>query len=161
MPTLDDKAVALVSEVKTALTRATPQLAANGLKVESVRLDLEASLEVSAGGKVSLFKILTLEAKHTRAETQTICITLKPPTADREAFDSLPGIGDTLQQAIVVIAAATKEAAETEPALELTEAEVTLEIAVTNDGSIEVFVEGSGVQGNTHRLTIGLAALED
>src|SRR5262249_45460998 len=70
MSTLDEKAIALVSEVKTALTRAAPQLAANGLKIESVRLDLEASLELTAGGKVSLFKILTLEAKHTRAETQ-------------------------------------------------------------------------------------------
>jgi hypothetical protein len=153
MAHLDVQATELIKEVKAALGRATPQIRASGLKVTSVKLDLEATLEIDAGGKISLFKILTLEAKRSRTETQTISVTLKPPTAER---DLQPTIGDTLEQAITVIAAAAKEAADQPPELKLDQAEVSLQVAVTNDGSVEVFVEGEAKQGNTHTLTISL-----
>jgi hypothetical protein len=153
MAHLDELATKLIAEVKSALTRAAPQLAANGLVVTRVKLDLEATLELDAGGKISLFKILTLEAKHERTETQTICVTLQPPGAHA---DLLPTLEDTLDQAIVVIAAAAKEASDEPPALVLDEAEVSHQVAVTNGGSVEVFVEGAAKQGNTHTLTITL-----
>jgi NTP-dependent ternary system trypsin peptidase co-occuring protein len=159
MEHLDERATTLIREVKSALALAAPELEENKLRVDSVKLDLEATIELDAGGKVSLLKILTLEAKHTHTETQTIAVTLKPPSAGEASRQNLlPTIGDELEQAIVVIAAAAKEAATEPPALALQDAEVALEVAVTNEGNVEVFAEGSGKEGNTHTLTIGLKA---
>ena len=106
---LDKWGSKLIAEVKTALTNAAPVLSANGLKIESVKLDLEATLELSGGVKFTLFKILTFEAKHTRTDTQTITVTLKPPEGKVLASEDAT-IEDKLTQAIIVIAAAAMEA---------------------------------------------------
>jgi hypothetical protein len=152
---LDKWGSKLISDVKTALTNAAPVLDANHLRIENVKLDLEATLELNGGVKFTLFKILTFEAKHTHTETQTITVKLKPPEVKAENLEDAT-IQDKLTQAIVVIAAAAKEAAASPPELVLDEAEVALEVAITNEGSIEVFAEGSAKEGNMHTLTIGL-----
>jgi hypothetical protein len=158
VPALDANATTLIHEVKRALSRAAPRLAENGLKVEAVTLELEAVLAVEAGVTITLLKILTLGATHTQTETQTITIRLEPPPPVAPVKVLVPTIADELEEAILVIASAAKEAAAAPPELTLVSADVALEVAVTDKGHVEVFIEGEGEKGNTHTLTITLAS---
>lgn len=148
----DDEAVAAVRSIKAAIAESQEDIEDAGLEVSKVELTLETALTKAVGGGFKI-KIISLEGHRTRSDTQTLTLDLTPA----KALEGMgPSLADELRDAIVATAAATKEAAEGEPRFDLDEASVALQVEITKDGKVAVFVEGSGEKGTTHTLTLKL-----
>jgi hypothetical protein len=149
---LDDDAVKAVRNVKNAIAQSQRRLDEAGLAVSKVQLALETALTWEAGVGFKI-KIIDLEATHTHASSQTLTLDLTPGPQ----LEGLgPSLAEELEQAIVATAAATREAAATEPRFGLDEASVALQVAISNDGKVAVFVSGGGEKTTTHTLTVTL-----
>jgi hypothetical protein len=149
----DDEAVKAVQNIKAAIAASQERLENAGLDVSKVELALETALtwEVGVGFKI---KIVDIGAGVTRASTQTLTLDLTPA---KTAFEELGvSIEEALRDAIVASAAAAKEAALTEPRFELDQASVALQIEISKEGKVSVFVEGGGEKATTHTLTLTL-----
>ena len=149
---LDESAVEAVRNVKSAIAQSQSRLDEAGLAVSKVQLALETELTWQAGVGFKI-KIIDLEATHTRARSQTLTLDLTPGPP----LEGLgPSLAEQLEEAIVATAAATKEAASTQPRFRLDEASVALQVAIGNDGKVSVFVSGGGEKKTTHTLTVTL-----
>ena len=153
MAHLDDTAKQLVQTLKTAIAQAADDLETNHLKVKSATLEIDAEFDGAVGGGFSLLKVIELEASRKKATTQTLTITFAPPAPEKAA--GLDAFEDDVKAAIVAISVATNEAA-ADAGLELSEADVSLQVGVTMDGSIKVFAKGEATDVNTQTLTLAL-----
>jgi hypothetical protein len=151
---LDEDAVAAVRNVKTAITKSQQQLADAELSVAKVELELQTALTWTAGVGFTVM-IVDIGATYEHANTQTLTLDLTPAEPELESLGP-PDLADTLSQAIVATVAATKEAADTQPHFQLEEAAVALQVGISKDGKIEVFVKGGGEKATTHTLTLTL-----
>jgi hypothetical protein len=149
---LEEDAVKAVRSIKDAVEQAQLQLEAAGLALAKVELELGTSLTKSAGGAFKL-KIVELGAHRARTDAQTLTLDLTPGPA---AEPMGPSLAEQLQQAIVATASAAAEAAATEPRFDLERAVVALQVSISKDGKVSIFVEGTGEQGTTNTLTLTL-----
>jgi len=149
---LEQDAVNAVRSIKDAVDRAQFRLQEAGLQLTKVELELGISLTTSAGGALKL-KIVELGAHRARTDTQALTLDLTPAPA---AEPMGPSLADQLQEAIVATASAAAEAASTEPQFDLEQAVVALQVSITKDGSVSVFVEGSRELESSHTLTVTL-----
>jgi hypothetical protein len=138
--------------MKDAVTRSQRQLADAGLEITKVELELLTTLSRTAGGALML-KVVEVGAHRTRADTQTLALDLTP-TAVLDIMG--PSLADELQEAIVAAAAASAEAANTQPRFTLDEARIALGVQIAKQGKVSVFVEGSADQEAAHTLTVRL-----
>jgi hypothetical protein len=153
----DTNAVEAIRSIKAAITESQPGLENAGLEVTKVELALATALTKEVGGGFKI-KIIGVEAHHTRADTQTLTLDLTPTKRRLEGLG--PSLADELADAIVATAAAMAEAAAGEPRFDLEEASVALEVEVSNDGKVTIFVEGSGEKASTNTLTLTLKPKE-
>jgi hypothetical protein len=149
----DSDAVEAVRSIKSAIAESQQQLDDAGLEVSKVELALETALTRAVGGGFKL-KIVDIEGHHSRADTQTLTLDLTPIKTQLEGLG--PSLADELANAIVATAEATTEAAASAPRFGLEEASVSLQVEISNDGKVSVFVEGSGEKATTHTLTLTL-----
>ena len=153
----DNAAVEAVRSIKAAISESQERLDASGLEVSKVELALETALTKGIGGEFKI-KVVGIEAHRTRADTQTLTLDLTP--TKRRLEDLGPSLADELADAIVATAAAATEAASTEPRFNLDSAEVALQVEISNDGKVSLFVEGSGALASTNTLTLTLKPKE-
>jgi Trypsin-co-occurring domain 2 len=145
----------LVGELKTAIQQVQGALEANGLRIAEAELKLKVAA-VSSGSVGFSFDIVPIElsAKYERSGTQTITLSLVPKPADVELFAS---VAEELKSAIVAISNAVGKATASPPIFDLQKAEVELEVAVTKEGGVKLFVGGSGSGENAHSMKLTLA----
>jgi hypothetical protein len=156
VPALDEQALNFVREIKAALNAAQRKLRQSGLKITKVDLELQTVVTRAAGGGVTI-KILSIEGHRTQETSQTIALSLVPSAS---AVTLMAGLDEELIEAIEVVARATAEAADTNPAMELTEATITLALSMTDDGKVKLLVEGSGSREHSHTATLTVAPLD-
>lgn len=150
----DTNAVEAIRSIKMAINEADQALERAGLQLAKVELALATALTKEAGAEFKI-KIVGFEAHRSRAETQTLTLDLTP-TAEAPLEKLGVSLADELTEAIVATAAAMAEAADGEPRFDLDQAAVALQIEISNDGKVAVFVEGSGKTASTNTLTITL-----
>jgi hypothetical protein len=151
---LDELAVRLVREVKGAILETADDLAAQGLQVRQVDLELKTRLARQFGGALRV-KIIELSGQVAKEEVQTIMISLVPRP---EALRLMGPVSEELRESVEVISSAVREAAQSAPIFDLDSASVSLEVGVERSGKVSVFLEGSGKRGNTHTITLTLAS---
>lgn len=156
MTDLTMTAVSLVRDMKAALVAATDQLAASGLEVTKVELELHTVIDHSVGGGIEI-KVLEIGGDVTREESNTLSLSLVPSPEGLELMAAAP---EDLIAAIVATSAASWDAANTPPAFDLSESRVELAVGVTKEGNVKFFARGSGSRENTHTMTITLTPVE-
>lgn len=152
MADLDKTARDFIREIKAALQKVQRSLDSEALSIKKLELELKTTVTKIVGGGFSI-KIIDLEAHHQREDEQTLTIALVPAA---DGVDLMAGVSEELTEAILAIAVAAKEAADTEPKFALDEATISIAVGMTNDGKVKVFVEGSGSRENTHTATLTL-----
>ena len=149
---LDQLALRLIGELKEAVLAAQDDLEAEQLTVSAMEIELNTVMERKLGGGLN-FKILHIGGHYDKQETQTLNIALEPnPNATR----TLSAVSDDLREAIPLIASAARQAAASPPSFRLTNAVLTLQVGVTKDGSVSLFVEGEGSRADAHSVKLTL-----
>lgn len=150
--------VDLIRQIKTAIRQAEDRDPDKKLAVAKVDLEIKATFkkEIGASGKITWLPVpIELSAHYKQAEIQTISMTLVP---DQGPVLMGRGVADELADAIQVVRIGVEEAARTTPPFVLKEAVVSLNIASTSDGKVQV-VAGGGIDAeNTHLVKLTLAA---
>jgi hypothetical protein len=147
----DDLAIQMVRDVKAAILRAADDLKQEGLTVSNVSLEIKAVAVKTAEAGLKI-KVLDLSADYKREKTQTITLSMTPT----DAVEPFAPVAEELEEAIAVISRAASEAAAGPPMFDLDQADIALEVGVTKDGEVKVFVGGAGEWQTTHTLTLTL-----
>jgi hypothetical protein len=152
---LDDLAVRLVQEVKGAVTTVQPELERDGLAIDQVDLEMKTTMTKEADGGFT-FKIVDLEGSYSKEDTKTLDISFTPKPQE---LDLLAPVEEELLQAIAAISRAAKEAAQTAPAFDLSDASVAFDVAIHEHGKVKVFVGGAVDRERAHTVTLSLKSV--
>jgi Trypsin-co-occurring domain 2 len=149
---LDDLAVRLLHEVKGAVTNVQPELERDGLAIDQVDLEMKTTVTKTADGGFS-FKIVDLSATVSEAETKTLTMSFAPKPQE---LDTLAPVEEELKEAVRAVSQAAKEAARTEPAFDLADANVGFDVQIDKEGKVKVFVGGDLQHEKAHSVTLSL-----
>lgn len=124
----------LLNQIQRALITVQDSAASENLpKLDSVIVELQTQFKKEGGGGLSLF-VISLGAKASKEEVQTLKLTLKPPKVGAEMPVSAADVHKSLAEAILAAAKGAAAARERKPKLELSELVATIKFVVVASG---------------------------
>jgi hypothetical protein len=145
----------LVKTIKIAIQEAQRSLDVAGLRIENADLEIKTKLVTSVEGGVK-FKVVPvdLSGSYETRSVHTISMSLEPgPVPTLKLFADL---SDELKDAVEAIGNAVREAAQSSPVFQLSEAKVQIEFGITADGGIQFVVGGKGGRDSSQSVTLTL-----
>jgi hypothetical protein len=150
---LDERIVELVREVKSAIVAADTGGDNGGMTVSRVDLELKTTFSGGIGGEAKVFKLVDIGASVSRAQVQTISLSLVPRAG---AVELMHSVDEELKEGIEVVKSAVREAASSAPAFDLREATVSVNMTVDAEGKVRIFFGPEGKWENVHSATLTL-----
>lgn len=143
-----DQLADVVRQLKKAIQEA--QLRTPDIVV--ARADLQIKTTLSGGPGVDFsFHALELSGSYVRSQVQTLTMSLTPRPP---AMELMSPVSDQLADAIAAISTAAREAAVSEPAFDLQDATIELNIGVDKQGKAMIIAGGTVDSANYHTLTL-------
>jgi hypothetical protein len=152
----------VVTELKKAILALAKDAPADGGHIAVTQADITLQAVVTnSGGPDAKFTIfghaIGVKGELSKADTQTIEITLKPKIADAMAF-SAEDVSEKLVEAMRAIRDSVAHASTDDPPFALDTATVELNFELDKSGSIDFVVAGERKTANTHSIKLTLSS---
>lgn len=145
----EETARSFLRDIKAAVQEVQRHLEHENLSIDKVELELKTTVDKKADGTLK-FKIVEIGADVSHEDVQTLGISLKPGAG---GVNLMAGISEELTDGIEATVAVTREAAQMQPPFHLDEATVSVEVGMTREGTVKIFVGGSTSRATSHTVT--------